>query len=113
MKRLRAAAVILAVQSLMLGATQAVRFGKLIDGQGGVLTRAIVIVEGDRIYSVGGADSAIPAGTSVLAPAGTGRGKVRISRDRAQSHAHLWSATTGIKTPRVLYRSLVFAAGAR
>ena len=32
--------------------TKAIRFGKLVDGSGKVLTNAIVVVEGDRIKSV-------------------------------------------------------------
>lgn len=37
-----------------LGAPKAFRFGKVIDGTGRVLTNAVIVVEGDRIKSVGG-----------------------------------------------------------
>src|SRR5882762_3327543 len=44
---------------------KAIRFGKLVDGSGRVITNAVVIVEGDRIKSVG-TGSSIPAGAEVL-----------------------------------------------
>jgi imidazolonepropionase-like amidohydrolase len=47
-------------------ATQAIRFGKLVDGTGAVLTNAIVIIEGDRIKSVVTSASAVPAGIEVI-----------------------------------------------
>src|SRR6267143_6902343 len=43
-----------------------VRFGKLIDGTGKVLTNAVVVVKGDRIESVGGGGSQLPAQTQVI-----------------------------------------------
>ena len=48
------------------GATKAIKFGKLVDGTGRVLTNAIVIVENDRITAVSTAASAIPAGAEVI-----------------------------------------------
>jgi imidazolonepropionase-like amidohydrolase len=47
-------------------ATKAIRFGKLVDGSGAVLTNAIVVVEGDRIKSVGTSGSSIPANAEVI-----------------------------------------------
>src|ERR1700688_860464 len=44
---------------------KAIRFGKLVDGTGKVITNAVVLVEGDRIKSVG-PDSPIPAGAEVI-----------------------------------------------
>jgi imidazolonepropionase-like amidohydrolase len=44
----------------------AIRFGKLIDGKGKVLTNALVIVEGDRIKNVGTGRSAVPPGARVI-----------------------------------------------
>jgi len=45
----------------------AIRFGRLIDGRGGVFPNAVVIVEGDRIRARGPASSTpIPAGAAVL-----------------------------------------------
>ena len=45
---------------------KAIRFGKLIDGTGKVLTNALVIVRGDRIESVGSGASQIPDGAQVI-----------------------------------------------
>ncbi len=42
------------------------RFGKLIDGAGQVFTNAVVIVENDRIRSVGTDAAAIPSGAEVI-----------------------------------------------
>ncbi|TMQ65939.1 MAG: amidohydrolase family protein [Candidatus Eisenbacteria bacterium] len=45
----------------------AIRFGRLIDGRGGVIPDAVVIVEGDRIRARGPASSTpVPAGATVL-----------------------------------------------
>src|SRR5688500_8423243 len=41
----------------------ALRFGKLIDGRGGVITDALIIVRGNRIASIGGA---VPAGAKEI-----------------------------------------------
>jgi imidazolonepropionase-like amidohydrolase len=45
---------------------KAIRFGKLIDGTGKVLTNPIVIVKGDRIQSVLRGDSQTPQGAQVI-----------------------------------------------
>lgn len=45
---------------------KAIRFGKLVDGAGKVITNAVVLVEGDRIKSVSAGRSSIPAGAQVL-----------------------------------------------
>ncbi|MEK6322221.1 MAG: amidohydrolase family protein [Acidobacteriota bacterium] len=44
---------------------KALRFGRLVDGTGKVITNAVVLVEADRIKSVG-VGSSIPAGAEVL-----------------------------------------------
>jgi imidazolonepropionase-like amidohydrolase len=44
----------------------AIKFGKLIDGTGKVLTNALVIVEGDRIKNIGNGGSALPPGARVI-----------------------------------------------
>jgi imidazolonepropionase-like amidohydrolase len=46
--------------------TSALRFGTLVDGKGGVLSDAVIVVEKDRIVSVGSGTSAIPAGAEVV-----------------------------------------------
>ena len=45
---------------------KAIRFGKLVDGTGTVLTNAVVVIEGDRIKSVSTSGSAIPANVEVI-----------------------------------------------
>jgi imidazolonepropionase-like amidohydrolase len=48
------------------GQVTAIRFGKLIDGHGGVTTDAVVIVEGERISRVGAGDAAVPKNSTVI-----------------------------------------------
>ena len=45
---------------------KAIRFGKLIDGSGQVLTNAVVIIENDRIKSIGAGSTAIPTSAEVI-----------------------------------------------
>lgn len=45
---------------------KAIRFGKLVDGTGAILTNTVVVVEGDRIKSVSTSGSSIPAGVEVI-----------------------------------------------
>ncbi len=49
-----------------LAQTTAVRFGKLITGQGTVVENAVVTVEGTRITAVASGDAAVPKGATVL-----------------------------------------------
>src|SRR5215831_6252300 len=56
----------LLVSASAFAATKAIKFGKLVDGTGRVLTNAIVIVDNDRITAVSTAASAIPAGAEVI-----------------------------------------------
>ena len=44
----------------------AIRFGRLIDGRGGVQTDVVVLVKGDRVTTVGTGDKAVPAGATVM-----------------------------------------------
>ena len=46
-------------------AVKALRFGKLVDGAGKVLPNAVVLIENDRIKSVG-SDAALPSGAEVI-----------------------------------------------
>ena len=55
----------------------AIRFGRLIDGRGGVTQNAVVLVEGERITAVLSGDATAPAGreagsTSAASPASPG-----------------------------------------
>jgi len=63
---LTVAALFPCVQSRATAPTKAIRFGKLVEGTGRVLTNAIVIVEGDRIRSVSTDSSSIPPGAEVI-----------------------------------------------
>jgi len=45
------------------GDVTAIRLGRLIDGKGGVIQDAVVVVDGDRIKSVG---HEVPGGASVI-----------------------------------------------
>jgi imidazolonepropionase-like amidohydrolase len=49
-----------------LAAPKAIKFGKLVDGTGRVLTNAIVIVDNDKITAVTTATNSIPAGAEVI-----------------------------------------------
>lgn len=44
----------------------AIRFGKLIDGRGGVVRDAVVVVAGERVSKVGSGAAAIPPGATVI-----------------------------------------------
>ncbi|MEA2601529.1 MAG: hypothetical protein QOF89_2521 [Acidobacteriota bacterium] len=46
--------------------TTAVRFGRLIDGRGGVVQDAVVVIHGDRIDHVGSGDKAVPPGAKLI-----------------------------------------------
>jgi imidazolonepropionase-like amidohydrolase len=58
--------LVMATSSTALAATKAVRFGKLVDGTGRVVTNAVVIVEDDRVKSITSGDASIPAGAEVI-----------------------------------------------
>ncbi len=63
---LTVAALSPSIQSNAASRVKAIRFGKLVDGGGKVLTNAIVIVDGDRIKSVNTGNSSIPPGAEVI-----------------------------------------------
>lgn len=44
----------------------AVRFGRVVDGRGGVVQDAVVVIEGERISRVGSGDAAVPSGAQVI-----------------------------------------------
>ena len=56
----------LATFSPAFAATKAIKFGKLIDGNGGVFTNAVVIVEDDRVRSVASGNASIPRAAEVI-----------------------------------------------
>jgi imidazolonepropionase-like amidohydrolase len=51
---------------LATAAITAIRIGKLVDGTGQSVTNAVVVVDGDRILSVGKSTSSVPAGAKVI-----------------------------------------------
>jgi len=53
------------VQSIPISKVKVIKFGKLIDGTGKVLTNAVVVVDGDKIRSVDTKGS-IPAGAEII-----------------------------------------------
>jgi imidazolonepropionase-like amidohydrolase len=48
------------------GDTTALRFGRLIDGRGGMVQDAVVVIHGDRIDHVGSGDKAVPPGAKLI-----------------------------------------------
>src|SRR5213593_1841231 len=56
----------LATSSTAVAATKVIKFGKLIDGTGKTFTNAVVIVQDDRVQSVGSGNVAIPTGAEVI-----------------------------------------------
>ena len=58
-----AVTVLVAGSSMTFAATTAVRFGILVDGKGGALKDAVVVVDGERIKSVG---TTVPPGATVI-----------------------------------------------
>jgi imidazolonepropionase-like amidohydrolase len=59
-------ALVLVAASPPTSQITAIRFGTLLDGRGGVIRDAVVIVEGDRISKVGTGDAAVPPNTPVI-----------------------------------------------
>jgi imidazolonepropionase-like amidohydrolase len=62
---LLAVLLFLVTSSAAPAATKAIKFGKLVDGTGRVINNAVVIVEDDRVQSVG-SNPAIPNGAEVI-----------------------------------------------
>jgi hypothetical protein len=57
---------LLAAASQATAATKVIRFGKLIDGTGRVITNAVVVVEDDRVQRVASGNVPIPPGAEVI-----------------------------------------------
>jgi imidazolonepropionase-like amidohydrolase len=67
MRIVRILAVLLSLASVdLLAATKVVKFGKLIDGTGRVVTNAVVVVDNGRIQSVMSGNRPVPAGAEVI-----------------------------------------------
>jgi imidazolonepropionase-like amidohydrolase len=50
----------------LMAQTKAIRFARLVDGTGRVLTDAVVVVDSDRVTSVGSGNAAVPRGAQVI-----------------------------------------------
>ena len=57
---------IFATSSTAPAATTVIRFGRLVDGTGRVLTNAVVIAEDDKVQRVGTGSPPIPSGAEVI-----------------------------------------------
>src|SRR5262245_1905849 len=57
---------LLCIATAAPAATIALRFNKMADGSGKVTNDAVIVVDGDKITSVGSGASAIPAGATVI-----------------------------------------------
>ena len=66
LRRLVRGLVALAIASPAAAQSTAIRFGKLIDGTGHVVNDAVVVVQGDRITSIGSGARAVPNGARVI-----------------------------------------------
>ena len=68
MRTARVATILLflTASSTAVAATKAIKFGKLVDGTGRVLTNAVVTVDDDRVRSVASGNVAIPSGAEVI-----------------------------------------------
>ena len=65
----RFASVLLALATITVSAgasMTAIKFGRLINADGAVIEGAIVLVDGNRIVKVGGANTAVPRGAKVI-----------------------------------------------
>ena len=76
-------------------ATKVIRFGKLIDGTGRVVTNAVVVVEDDRVQRVASGNVPIPPGAEVI----------DLSRFTGipgliDAHTHITYYWDGVTTPR-------------
>ena len=56
----------LATSSTAVAATKAIKFGKLIDGNGRVFTNAVVIVEDERVQSIANGNAPIPGNAQAI-----------------------------------------------
>jgi imidazolonepropionase-like amidohydrolase len=81
--------------STTFAATTAIRFGRLVDGTGRVLTNALVIVEDDRIKSVSSGDVAAPSGATVI-----DLSRLTGIPGLIDAHTHITYWWDGVTTPR-------------
>jgi imidazolonepropionase-like amidohydrolase len=91
---------------------KAIRFGKLIDGTGKVLTNALVIVKGDRIESASSGGSQIPSGAQVIDMSSyTGMpGMIDVHTHMAYWRDKKSQSNPNVEIERLLPQELVFLA---
>src|SRR5439155_27174937 len=65
-KRLLVVLFFLATSSTAVAATKTIKFGKLVDGTGKVITNAVVIVDDDRVRRIASGDASIPKEAEVI-----------------------------------------------
>lgn len=58
--------VLLVCDTAIHAQVTALRFGRLLDGHGGVIRDAVVVVEGERISKVGSGDASVPPNANVI-----------------------------------------------
>jgi imidazolonepropionase-like amidohydrolase len=96
---------------LMTAATTVLRIGKLVDGTGKTIPNALVVVDSDRIVSVGGSGSPVPADAKVI-----DLSKYTVIPGLIDVHTHMtffWDGkpgTTPYRQPRLLPAETVFLA---
>ena len=91
---------------------KAIRFGKLIDGTGKVLTNAVVIVKGDRIDTVGATGTSIPANAQLIdMSAFTGLpGLIDVHTHMTYWRDKTWTLNANEEAEKLLPQEAVFLA---
>lgn len=106
-------ALLLWWQPYLSAATTVLRVGKLVDGSGTTITNAVVVVDGDRIVSVGKSESSIPPNAKII-----DLSKYTVIPGMIDVHTHMtfyWDGkpgTTPYRQPRLLPAETVFLAQA-
>ncbi len=106
-------ALLLWWQPYSSAATTVLRVGKLVDGAGTTITNAVVVVDGDRIVSVGKSESSIPPNAKII-----DLSKYTVVPGMIDVHTHMtfyWDGkpgTTPYRQPRLLPAETVFLAQA-